>query len=140
MGVELEEIALFGFFKLNNRTILIQENDLVNIQTLTNDLSPIPIDSQKLQRLGFLRHPNGIYFRQQGSVEFLLRPLKNGQWEFCIDESKRIRILSYIHQLQRLWFALFDDHLFIPPQEKAAKEKKKSGQSGSRQKKAGIRR
>ena len=131
MAVELEEIALFGFFKLNNRTILIRENDLVNIPVLANDINPIPIDAQKLQRLGFLRHPNGIYYRQQGSVEFLLRPLKNGQWEFCIDESKRIRILSYIHQLQRLWFALFDDQLFIPPQEKAAMGKKKNEPSGS---------
>ena len=131
MAVELEEIALFGFFKLNNRTILIRENDLVNIPVLAKDINPIPIDAQKLQRLGFLRHPNGIYYRQQGSVEFLLRPLKNGQWEFCIDESKRIRILSYIHQLQRLWFALFDDQLFIPPQEKAAMGKKKNEPSGS---------
>ncbi|WP_127125380.1 hypothetical protein [Pseudoflavitalea rhizosphaerae] len=123
MAVELEEIALFGFFKLNNRTILIQENDLVNITKLANDLTPILIDSQKLQRLGFLRHPNGIYYRQQGPVEFLLRPLKNGHWEFSIDESKRIRLLTYIHQLQRLWFALFDDHLFIPPQRLTGKTK-----------------
>ena len=138
MPVELEEIALFGFYKLNNRTILIQEKDLANITTLSSELTPIPIDSQKLQRLGFLRHPNGIYYRQQGDIEFLLRPLKNGQWEFSIDGNNRIRILAYIHQLQRLWFALFDDHLFIPQQE--SNSKKNEGRAGGLKKKSGTKR
>lgn len=114
MPVELEEITLFSFFKLKDRTILIREEHLSGISDLAKDLAPIHIDAQKLQRLGFLRHPNGIYYREQGAITFFLRPLKNGQWEFTLSGSSKIRLLTYIHQLQRLWFALFDDHLFLP--------------------------
>lgn len=124
MPVELEEIALFSFFKLKDRTILIQEEHLSGIAGLAKELTPINIDAQKLQRLGFLRHPNGIYYREQGPVAFSLRPLKNGQWEFTISGSSKIRLLTYVHQLQRLWFALFDDHLFIPHNTKVATQKK----------------
>lgn len=114
MAVELEEISLFGLFTLNKQTIQIRQEHFARITELLPELSPIPIDFQKIQRLGFLRHSNGIYYRAQGDTEFLLRPLKDGRWEFLLDNGKRIRTIRYIHQVQRLWFDLFDDHLFLP--------------------------
>lgn len=114
MAVELEEVSLFALFTLDRRTVQIREEQLAKIPDLAKDLQPIPIDPQKLQRLGFQRYPTGMYYKKQGSCEFLLRPLRNGVWEFVLDGGQRIRTVAYIHQVQRLWFALFDDHLFLP--------------------------
>lgn len=114
MAVELEEIALFGFYNRNQKIIQIREDHFSDIDAILQELTPIPIDFQKLYRLGFLRYPTGIYYRQQGTIEFLLRPLKDGRWEFSLDNGNRLRVVSYIHQIQRLWFDLFDDHLFLP--------------------------
>lgn len=130
MAVELEEIALFGLFRLNKQTIQIREEHFANITRLLPDLHPIPIDFQKIQRLGFLRHPNGIYYRVQGTTEFTLRQLKDARWEFILDNGKRIRTIHYIHQVQRLWFDLFDDHLFLPKNAVAGKSPKTKPSSG----------
>lgn len=136
MPVELEEISLFGLFNMNGKPMQVKEEHFNNIHHLLPQLSPIPIDTQKIQRLGFLRQSTGIYYREQGSTHFILRPLKDGRWELYINEGNRIRIISYIHQVQRLWFALFDDHLFIPPSaattKKPGKEKYGSGKFQSR--------
>lgn len=113
MPVELEEIALLGLFTLNNRTIQIKEEHFSNINSILKDLKPIRIESQKLQRPGFLRYPGGIYHRKHGTCEFVLRPTKSGRWEFAIDSGQPIRVVTYIHQIQRLYFDLFEDHLFI---------------------------
>jgi hypothetical protein len=116
MAVELEEIALFGLFTHNGKTIQLSERHFLSIGTLVKELIPIKLDFQKLGNLGFIRHSDGILFREQGECKFYLRILKNGSWEFSLNDGQRIRIVQYVHQVQRLWFDLFDDHLFIPKQ------------------------
>lgn len=134
MPVELEEISLFALFNKNGKPMQVREEHFSNIPDLLKDLSPITIDTQKLQRLGFLRHPTGTYFMENGTTEFLLRPLKDGRWELYLNQGNRIRVISFIHQVQRIWFALFDDHLFIPKgvTPKAAKGQTKTGRFQSR--------
>ena len=114
MSVEVEEIALFGLFTLGGRTIQIREEHFKKLDLIVPELTPIPIDYQKLYRLGFIRFANGVQFRQKGEIQFFLRLLKDGRWEFYLNDGPRIRIVHYIHQIQRLWFDLFEDHLFIP--------------------------
>lgn len=95
MAVELEEIALLGLFTLDGKTIQIRADQFMNIGALLPELQPIAIEAQKLQRLGFLRYPSGIYYRKYGTCEFLLRPLKEGRWEFVLEGGQRIRIVSH---------------------------------------------
>lgn len=124
MPVELEEISLFSLFYKNGKPMQVREKDFDDIHHLLQQLSPIAIDTQKLQKLGFIRQPTGIYYREHSTAHFILRPLKDGRWELYINEGNRIRVVSYIHQVQRIWFGLFDDHLFIP---KTAVQNKEPG-------------
>jgi hypothetical protein len=101
-------------FLLSGRTLQIREEHFKDIETVAKELVPIPLDYQKLYRLGFLRNGDAIVYRQHGTCQFFLQLLKDGRWEFYLNGDERIRIVSYVHQVQRLWFDLFDDHLFIP--------------------------
>lgn len=114
MAVELEEIALFGLFNFQGKTFQIREQQFTHLDTLISQLAPIRIEPPKLQLLGFLYYPGGVYHRKHGNCEFVLRPTKTGAWEFSIDGGQRIRIVNYIHQVQRLWFDLFNEHLHVP--------------------------
>lgn len=114
MQVEIEDIALFGLFIRGGKTMQILEKDFSDIEMLVKELSPIALDYQKLYRLGFIRNGEGTVYRQYGTSQFFLRALKDGKWEFYLNGGDRIRILTSIHQVQRLWFDLFDDHLFLP--------------------------
>lgn len=122
MAVELEEIALFGLFSLHGKTIQIREEQYRKLDVLLPELEPIRVDSQKLSRLGFLRYPGGVFHRKHGNCEFVLLPTKSGQWEFSINGEQRIRRIDYIHQVQRLWFDLFEDHLHAPKKYSTKKE------------------
>jgi hypothetical protein len=93
---------------------MVQEEHFKDITTIAPELIPIAIDHQWLNRLGFLRYLNGALYRQENGNDFFLKPLKDGRWEFLLNGEKRIRILTYVHQVQRLWFSLIDDHLVLP--------------------------
>lgn len=102
MVVELEEVTLFSLFLATGKPFIIKESHLKTLPELRKD-----------QRLEFMRHPDGKYFRQQGEVEFLLAPRKDGNWNFLINKDP-VRVITGVHQIQCFWFALFDDQLFIP--------------------------
>ena len=69
----------FGLFRYRNELVMFQEDRLKDIATIAQELTPIVINHQCLNRLGFLRYPNEALYRQENGNDFLINPLKEGR-------------------------------------------------------------
>lgn len=120
--VVLEDIRVGNYFIFDNREVIeVQEKDFTFIPALAELLTPLPINYDRLRKLGFENHPGmdkwykaspdgkHIYLRQQGS----------SRWMVQFEQMEKVRVITYVHELQNLYFWLFS----TPLQKPAPKEK-----------------
>lgn len=112
--VEIEEISLYGIFYNGSKSIQISEEHFLNLRELQENLSPIPIDWPKLVSLGFEHHLPSTCSKSFYDVTIYLKPLLLDRWLVYLEGGYKIGVVQYIHQVQRLWYTLFDEHLFLP--------------------------
>ena len=114
MPVELEQIFEGAYFRQEGRTIRIQERDFCNITTLCGTLEPILLSSAELSLLGFsyMNHNTGTLSRasENGKI-FWLKAGTGSKWLIGIGEHLTDTSIDYIHQLQRLFFCLYEEHI-----------------------------
>ncbi|MBO9152065.1 hypothetical protein ACFOTA_07595 [Chitinophaga sp. GCM10012297] len=115
--VPLEEISLGGLFYRDTKVMQIREEHFGDLLPLLPRLEPIPIDPQRLWKLGFSRYVNtGVSYKDWQGVRLYLRPAAQGRWLVQFDGIPNAGAVRYIHEVQRLWFGLFREHLFQPRQ------------------------
>ncbi|RPD41774.1 hypothetical protein [Chitinophaga barathri] len=115
--IQLEEIALGGLFYRDKKVMQIREEHFGDLLPLLPRLEPIPIDPQRLWKLGFSRYVNtGVSYKDWQGVRLYLRPATLNRWLVQFEGIPKAGFVQYIHQVQRLWFDLFQEHLFQPPQ------------------------
>lgn len=117
MAVELEEISLGGLFYRNRKVTQVREEHFANMAAFARELSPIPIDGIRLWKLGFSRNiTTGASYKSWQGVTLYLRPGTLNRWLIQFEGVPKIAYLEYIHQVQRLWFNLFGEHLYMTAQ------------------------
>lgn|GEM_PF-1511772 len=131
MQVEIEQIFEGAYFLQQGKKIRIKGSDLTNILQVIDTLEPILIERAELSLFRFTTMD-----RSQGTVlrtsslggKFWLKPGMGGKWFVGVDEVLTSAYIYYIHQLQRLFFSLFEEHLRYPSDEiaPAGKSAKKS--------------
>lgn len=114
MPVELEQIFEGGYFRYGERNIRIQEHDFHSITALCGILKPIPIESGELSLLRFsIMNRNSVTYSrvtEQGKI-FWLKAGTGTRWLVGIGEHLTTTSIEYIHQLQRIYFSLYEEHL-----------------------------
>lgn len=124
MAVEIEEVGLFGLFFRNGKVMQIREEHFPVMPLLLAELNPIPIDPTRLWKLGFNRNmTTEVSYKAWQGVTLYLKPGTLSRWVIQFEGIPKAGFLQYIHQVQRLWFSLFGEHLYIP---KGQPEKKHS--------------
>jgi hypothetical protein len=114
MPVEIEQISEGYYFSQNNRKIRIQAQDFKKIPALCDTLSPIPISPAELSLLNFhgLRFNSGEYERASADGKKMMLKAGTAQrWFVGFGSHLTECHIRYVHELQRLWFALFQEHL-----------------------------
>ena len=115
MSVELEQLALYGLFHRKGRTYAILERDFGYLVALAAELTPILIDPAKLWRLGFSRvFTKGMCVKEYNGIRLGLSPGKRNDWIIQFAGLENAGHVRYIHEVQRLWFAHFSEHLWMP--------------------------
>ncbi|WP_126243899.1 hypothetical protein [Chitinophaga rhizosphaerae] len=132
--IALEEIALGGLFYRNGKVMQIRSEHFAAMPQLLPELSPIPIDPQRLWKLGFSRYVNtGVSYKDWQGVRVYLKPATLHRWLVQFEGVPKAGFLQYIHQVQRLWFNLFQEHLYQPPKAGAGKRHVMPGDTYGRQ-------
>lgn len=122
MAVELEEISLGGLFYRNRKVTQVREEHYENIVAFAREISPIPIDGIRLWKLGFSRNiTTGVSYKHWQGTTLYLKPGTLNRWILQFEGIPKVAYLEYIHQVQRLWFNLFGEHLY-PVVKKGAEE------------------
>lgn len=114
MPVEIEQISEGYYFFQNSRKIRIQAHDFRKIPEICATLHPIAISPAELSQLNFhgLRFNSGEYERASATGKKLMLKAGNAQrWFVGISPHLSDCHIQYVHELQRLWFALFQEHL-----------------------------
>lgn len=113
--VELEEIYPYGIYKWRGKAIqLLEEHFSKGILSLAEELIPIPIDPIQLWRLGFSNNPNNnICTKTWKECKIIICPAKQG-WTIQLPGIPDAGQIFHIHQVQRLWYAHFQEHLWLP--------------------------
>ncbi|SIO53705.1 hypothetical protein SAMN04488055_5464 [Chitinophaga niabensis] len=117
--VELEEISPYGIYYLDKKPIqLLEEHFRGNILQLAESLVPVPIDPIQLWRLNFHHQPNtGACSKIWKECKVIITPAKHG-WTIQFPGIPNAGQIFYIHQVQRLWYAHFQEHLWLPKKTK----------------------
>lgn len=129
MTVELEQVFEGAYFRQGDKTIRIQEHDFLNMPALCQALEPIIITSAELSILGFsfMNRNTGTLCRttEQGKI-FWLKAGTGTRWLIGIDDHLTTTSIEYIHQLQRVFFSLYEEHIRYPNDRirKGAKERR----------------
>lgn len=119
MAVELEEIALGGLFYRNRKVMQIREEDFGNIIAIAGELFPIPIDPIRLWKLGFSRSiTTGVSYKAWQGITLYLKPGTLERWVIHFEGVPKVGFVQHIHQVQRLWFNLFGEHLHLNSRKK----------------------
>lgn len=112
--IETEQLWEGGYFLQGDREVRIKPDDYANAPALCRTLNPIPIKALQLSRLRFqiLNSNNGSYqkFTDEGNC-FLIKAGVGGKWFIGLEDKMSDRYLFYVHELQRLFFSLYAQHL-----------------------------
>lgn len=115
-AVDIDEVTPWCLFERKGKTY--QVKDMKDIEAILPELKPIPIDWHKLWRLGFDRHVTiDVSYKVYGRVTLCLKPTPLRGWQAYLEgkeEKFPVTYLHYIHQVQQLWFGLFQEHLWRP--------------------------
>lgn len=77
-------------------------------------VDPIQLTWDWLVMFGFTDNDRiGVFINGKYDLEELTEG--SGQWEFCINEIQTGTILTYVHQLQNLYYALTGQELTVKP-------------------------
>jgi hypothetical protein len=84
-------------------------------QDLIINCNPVPLTEGWLLRMGFDKKPWSEYLLNLGDMEVHARKTNNGTWlELMINyENASVSHISYVHQLQNLYYALTGTELKI---------------------------
>lgn len=120
MQVELEQIFEGAYFLQQGKKIRVTGRDLTNILQVIDTLEPILIERAELSlfRFSTMDRSNGTVLRPTAlGNKFWLKPGMGGKWFVGVDEVLTSAYIYYIHQLQRLFFSLFEEQLRYPSDE-----------------------
>jgi len=92
----------------------VREEHFADMPALARELAPIPVDGIRLWKLGFSRNiTTGASYKSWQGITLYLRPATLNRWVIQFEGIPKVGFLEYIHQVQRLWFNLFGEHLFM---------------------------
>jgi hypothetical protein len=114
MSVEIEEVRAGNYFALGREVIKITEEHYPILLTLSQQLQPLRIQSNRLTKLGFnLVRPGDFnnWTRGHNGMPVFLKSAANNRWILQFTGYEKVRIVEYIHQLQNIWFWLFSEPL-----------------------------
>lgn len=119
MALDIIEIRAYNYFELNRKVKQINEKDLANISALLPQLKPIEITVSGLARLNFasVYESEGRMFQKfYMNIYFNFHRAKNDKLLLVINNEIRLPHVTYIHQLQNLYYDLVGDVLKLPVQ------------------------
>lgn len=115
--VVLEDIRVGNYFILDNKEVIeVQEKDFAFIPDLCELLAPLPINYDRLRKLGFESHPamrKWIKAAPNGT-HIYLKEAPKGKWTIQLEDVEKVRVIDYIHELQNFYFWLFSEPLQKP--------------------------
>lgn len=114
MSIETEQIFEGAYFLQEGNRIRIQPDDFPKLPAILGSLEPILISHAELSMLRFsiINAAAGTMVRSSASGSALtLKPGMGGKWFLVIDDVITASYVIYIHQLQRVYFSLFEEHL-----------------------------
>lgn len=120
MSIELEQVFEGAYFLQQGKKIRIKGTDLPNILQVIDTLEPILIERAELSlfRFSTMDRSTGTVLRSTAlGNKFWLKPGMGGKWFVGVDEVLTSAYIYYIHQLQRLFFSLFEEQLRYPSDE-----------------------
>ncbi|CAL1518223.1 hypothetical protein [Chitinophaga sp. MM2321] len=112
MPVELREARPGYYFALGKEIIEITEEDYPYLPVMVQDLTPIPINAIRLGNMGFERifATGACQHSFNGNVVYL-KPINAGRWIVQFEGREKTRYVSYIHEVQDFWYAVFGELL-----------------------------
>lgn len=114
MSVELEQFFEGAYFLQNGNKIRIKAVDFPHLPNIAHTLEPILVERAELSLLRFssMGANTGTLIRSTTLGHSLwLKPGIGGKWFIGIEETLTTVYVHYIHQLQRIYFSLFEEHL-----------------------------
>jgi hypothetical protein len=114
MSIELEQIFEGAYFLQNGNKIRIKAEDFPHLPNIVHTLEPILVERAELSLLRFssMGANTGTLIRSTTLGHSLwLKPGIGGKWFIGIEETLTTAYINYIHQLQRIYFSLFEEHL-----------------------------
>lgn len=119
--VELRDFQLHNFFRYKKTVFRVEEKHLLKAQEICKLIDPIPISSPELilfnfhtVRLGDFNHWEIGY----NGMTMYLKAATMSRWMLQIGGEKKLRYVSYIHQLQNVFYHIFEDELIRSGYEK----------------------
>jgi hypothetical protein len=117
VSIESEQIFEGAYFLQDGKKIRVKAPDFSNILQVLDTLEPILIERAELSLLRFttMDRSLGTVLRPTSlGQRFWLKPGMGGKWFIGVDKELTSAYVFYIHQLQRLFFSLFEEHLWYP--------------------------
>jgi hypothetical protein len=109
MSIEIEQVFEGAYFIQEGERVRIHSDDFPRIPSIVNTFEPILISHAELSMLRFslVNATTGVMARDTLS----LKPGLGGKWFLIIEDVLTPCYVYYVHQLQRLYFSLFEEHL-----------------------------
>jgi hypothetical protein len=129
MNIELEQIFEGAYFLQEGNRIRIQADDFRKIPGIIDSLEPILVSQAELSMLRFstVNAATGTMSRETTSgASLTLKPGMGSKWFLVIDDVITASYVVYIHQLQRVYFSLFEEHLRYSSDEIVPRKKSSS--------------
>jgi len=114
MRIEIEQVFEGAYFIQEGERVRIHPDDFSGITSIIETFEPILISSAELSMLRFslTNATTGVMTRDTASGQSLaLKPGIGGKWFLVIEDILTPSYVYYVHQLQRLYFSLFEEHL-----------------------------
>lgn len=108
--VALEDIRVGNYFIFDNREVIeVQEKDFTFIPALAELLTSLPINFDRLRKLGFENDPAiGKWLKaSRGGKHIYLKQQGGGKWVVQFELVEKVRVISYVHELQNFYSWLF---------------------------------
>lgn len=105
--VEPSDIRITNYFSLDGKLIALTA-DHFTPETIEK-LVPLEITRMRLDKLGFVLE-NMNRYKASGLIKLHIKEVKAG-WLLQLEGTDWKRKVNYIHQLQNLWYELFQDEL-----------------------------
>lgn len=114
-GIELEQANEGFYFRYQGSVIRIQEAHYPFLPSMRHFLEPIIIDRNELSMLNFTSVRDSKYgmfekFSTTGDRLFIKKNEKD-TWSIGIGTYESKTVVKYVHQLQRLYFGMFEEIL-----------------------------